>query len=86
MGIALHQHIDFYADTLVMSIDDNGNPVYRARGYPYLKYGVRVWDEVLPRMGVDPSQLQPGPNPFGANVRCLINGEGNPKKVISLAL
>jgi hypothetical protein len=77
--------IDFYADTLVLSTDDNGKPVYRARGFPYVKFGVRVWDEVLPKIGVDPAQLQPGPNPFGAHVRCLANGEGNPKKVVELA-
>ena len=77
-------YIDFYADILVLSTDDNGKPVYRVRGFPYVKFGVRVWDEILPKIGVDPGQLHPGLNPFGEHVRCLVNGEGNPKKVIGL--
>ncbi len=72
------------ATILLMSYDDNGQPVYKVKGGQYMKFGVRVWSEVLPALGVDPASLKPGPNPVNLRVRVLM-GEHGPRKVISLA-
>jgi hypothetical protein len=72
------------ATILLMSYDDNGQPVYKVKGGQYMKFGVRVWPEVLPALGVDPATLKPGPNPINLRVRVLM-GEHGPRKVISLA-
>jgi hypothetical protein len=72
------------ATILLMSYDDNGQPVYKVKGGQYMKFGVRVWPEVLPALGVDPATLKPGPNPVNLRVRVLM-GEHGPRKVISLA-
>lgn len=50
-------------DTIAMSYDDTGKPVYKAKGAPYMKHGVRIWEEVLPLLGIDAASLKPGPNP-----------------------
>jgi hypothetical protein len=50
-------------DIIVMSYDDNGKPTYKAQGQPYPKHGVRIWEEVLPLLGVNPATLHPGKNP-----------------------
>jgi hypothetical protein len=50
-------------DNIIMTYDDKGKPAYKATGTPYNKFGVRVWDEVLPTLGIDPLTLKPGPNP-----------------------
>jgi hypothetical protein len=70
---------------LIVTIDEEGNPAYRIKGHPFVKFGVRVWPEVLPHLGLDPRELRPGPNRFTAQVRALLNGEGKPKKVVGLA-
>jgi hypothetical protein len=49
-----------------------------------MKFGIRVWPELLPTLGVDPAALKPGPNPINLRVRVLM-GEHGPRKVISLA-
>ena len=72
------------ASILLMSYDDNGQPVYKVKGGQYMKFGIRVWPEVLPTLGVDPATLKPGPNPINLRVRVLM-GEHGPRKVISLA-
>jgi len=78
-------------DTIIMTTNDNGKPVYKATGEPYQKYGVRVWDEVLPKLGIDPATLTPGKNPVGPiAARVLMNEpeEGKttqPRKVIGKA-
>jgi hypothetical protein len=69
---------------LLMSYDDNGHPVFKAKGGQYQKFGVRVWPEILPALGVDPASLKPGPNPVNLKVNVLM-GENGPRKVISLA-
>jgi hypothetical protein len=74
----------FDATILLMSYDDNGQPVYKVKGGQYMKFGVRIWPEVLPALGVDPATLKPGPNPINLRVRVLM-GEHGPRKVISLA-
>jgi len=49
-------------DSIVMTYDDAGKPAYKAKGAPYTKHGVRIWDEVFPNLGIDPATLKPGPN------------------------
>lgn len=78
--------VDFQAESVVVTIAEDGNPAYRIRGFPFIKFGVRVWPEVLPNIGLDPGALKPGTNPFCAMVRASLNDEGKPKKVIGLAV
>lgn len=60
-------------DTIVMTYDDNGKPAYKAKGAPYQKHGVRVWDEVLLQF-VDPATLKPGQNAITpTRARVLMN-------------
>jgi len=77
------ESVVFDAVILLMSYDDNGQPIYKAKGGPYMKFGVRIWPEVLPTLGVDPATLKPGPNPINIRVRALM-GEHGPRKVIGL--
>ena len=44
---------DFDAEAITMGQDDNGRVVYKVKGGQYGKFGVRVWPEVLPLLGVD---------------------------------
>jgi hypothetical protein len=74
----------FQATELVMSYDDKGNQTYKIKGGPYMTYGVRVWPEVLPALGIDLATLKPGPNPFTQQVRALM-GETGPRKIVGLA-
>jgi hypothetical protein len=67
-----------------MSYDDNGQPVYKAKGGQYSKFGVRIWPEVLPVLGVNPATLKPGPNPVNLCLVALM-GEHGPRKVINIA-
>lgn len=67
--------------SIIMTYDDAGKPAYKATGTPYNKFGVRVWDEVLPLLGIDPAELKPGPNPqaeIRARVLMKVNDEGKP--------
>ena len=79
-------------DSIVMTYDDAGKPAYKAKGAPYQKHGVRVWDEVLPALGIDPASLKPGPNTIEPiRARVLMNApteEGKtaqPRKVTGKA-
>jgi len=78
------QTADFVATILLVGVDDNGLPTYKAKGGQYMKFGVRVWPEVLPTLGIDPAALKPGPNPVNLKVRVLM-GEHGPRKVIGPA-
>ena len=75
---------DFVAETLVMTTDDKGMPAFKVKGFPYAEFGVRVWPEVLPALGIDPANLRPGPNPLPAGliVRAVMTSEGKPRKII----
>ncbi len=73
----------FEAVNLILSYDDAGNPVYKVKGGNYMKFGVRVWPEVLPALGIDPAVLKPGPNPIKIKVTAIM-GESGPRKVIGL--
>ncbi len=83
----------FDASVLLTPYDDNGQPVYKAKGGQYMKFGVRVWPEVLPFLGVDPATLtcacgagagRPGPNLVNLKV-CTRMGEHGPRTVSNLA-
>ena len=78
------EYAEFTADEIVMTYNDDGSPAYKAKGGLYRKYGVRIWPEVLPALGLETGQLQPGPNPVQIRVRALM-GERGPRKVIGLA-
>ena len=78
------QTVDFQATTLLVGIDDAGQPTYKAKGGQYAKFGVRIWPEVLPSLGIDPAKLKPGPNPINLHLVALF-GEKGPRKVIALA-
>lgn len=57
------QFTEMMIDNIIMTYTDKGEPAYKATGTPYIKYGVRVWPETLPLLGIDPTSLKPGPNP-----------------------
>lgn len=76
---------DFDAESLTMGSDDNGKVVYKVRGGQYGKFGVRVWPEVLPLLGVDIDGLVPGPNAFTGRVRVILDDTGAAKKVVGPA-
>jgi hypothetical protein len=78
------QTVDFVATILLVGMDDNGQPTYKAKGGQYMKFGVRIWPEVLPSLGIDPASLKPGPNPINLHLLALM-GEKDPRKVIGLA-
>ena len=78
------QFVEFFATALIVGVDDNGQPTYKARGGQFAKFGVRIWPEVLPTLGIDPASLKPGPNPVNLRLFALM-GEKGPHKVISLA-
>ncbi len=85
---------DFVADEIIMGYDDAGKPTYKAKGIPFAKFGVRIWDEVLPILGVDATTLKPGSNKVQIAVRAemveTVDGEGrvksNPRKIIGRAV
>lgn len=81
---ATGQTIEFVASSLLVGVDDNGTPTYKIKGSQYMKFGVRVWPETLPELGIDPATLRPGPNPVSLRV-CALMGEKGPRKVIGLA-
>lgn len=62
----------------------NGKPVFRAKGGRFAKFGVAIYPEVLPLLGLDAGNLQFGENPFGKNVLAIVR-QGKPVKVIGLA-
>jgi hypothetical protein len=78
------QTVDFIATILLVGMDDNGQPTYKAKGGQYMKFGVRIWPEILPELGLDPASLKPGPNPVNLHVLALMGDKG-PRKVIGLA-
>jgi hypothetical protein len=59
-------------DNIIMTYDDKGKKVYKATGTPYNKFGVRIWEEVLPNLISDPAALHPGPNPQQPPIRARV--------------
>lgn len=79
-------YVDFEIDTITSSTDDNGRPVYKGRGHPYEKYGVRIWPEVFKRLGVNLEELVAGENQIHPiYARCVLNENGNPRKIVGIA-
>ena len=74
----------FMAETLTYGIAEDGKPIYKIKGGQYTKFGVRVWPEALPLLGVNADALKPGPNAFSGAVLAVM-GEKGPQKVIGLA-
>lgn len=85
------QFTEMMIDNIIMTYSDKGEPAYKATGTPYNKFGVRVWPETLPILGIDPASLKPGPNPqpapIKASVLMQVNDEGktSPRKVTGKA-
>jgi len=81
---ALGNTMTFDASIMLVGIDDNGAPTYKLKGAQFMKFGVRVWPETLPALGIDPATLKPSPNPLNLRVRALMGDKG-PRKIIGLA-
>ena len=70
-----------------MTYNDKGEPAYKLTGHPYAKYGVRIWPEILPALGIDLEACKPGPNPLNPPRRVVaLLGEHGPKKIIGPAI
>lgn len=74
-------YTDFMAEAIIMNYSDAGEPTFKIQGKPFDKFGIRVYPEVLPALGVDIAKLKPGRNEISCMVRAL-NGEKYPKKVV----
>jgi len=81
---AVGNTVVFMAETLTYGIAEDGKPIYKIKGGQYTKFGVRVWPEALPLLGVNADTLKPGPNAFSGAVLAVM-GEKGPQKVIGLA-
>jgi hypothetical protein len=80
------QTIIFTADTITYGIADDGKPKYKALGGQYSKWGIRIWPEVLPLIGIDPQALQPGRNALNPPLNLVAEmGDNGPRKVIRKA-
>jgi hypothetical protein len=71
--------------SIIMTYDDKGKQTYKATGAPFIKFGVRVWPETLPILGIFPLTLKPGPNviePIRARVQMheTKDDSGNPRQ------
>ena len=85
------QFTEMMIDSIIMTYSDKGEPAYKATGTPYNKFGVRVWPETLPILGIDPASLKPGPNPQPAAIKAQVlmqvndEGKASPRKVTGKA-
>jgi len=79
-----NQIIETDITTITVSMVDDV-PQYRGFGPLYPLYGIRIFPEILPILGIDPNTLSRGENFFAARVKCLVNDNGNPKKIIGLS-
>ena len=76
--------VEFDATEIVTTLDDSGTrKLFRIKGGMYSAYGIRIWPESLPELGIDPGTLTFGINPISMKVRARITDRG--KKVIGLA-
>lgn len=86
-GVGGEAMTDFLMDSIKVGADEtSGEKTYKAQGPSYKKFGVRIWPEVLPDLGVNADGLKFGENklPKPLKVRALLV-DGKPKKVIGLA-
>jgi hypothetical protein len=58
--------------------------LYCAKSDRFQKFGVHIWDEILPVLGVDHAMLKSCPNPISLQLRAACNDNGSPKKVVGL--
>ena len=85
------QFTEMMIDNIIMTYSDKGEPAYKATGTPYNKFGVRVWPETLPTLGIDPASLKPGPNPQPAPIKASVlmqvneEGKASPRKITGKA-
>ena len=85
------QFTEMMIDNIIMTYSDKGEPAYKATGTPYNKFGVRVWPETLPALGIDPASLKPGPNPQPAPIKASVlmqvneEGKASPRKITGKA-
>jgi hypothetical protein len=77
------QTVQFDCNVILVGIDDNGAYTYKAKGGQYAKFGVRIWPEVLPALGLDPDKLKTGPNACNLRLVALMGDKG-PRKVIGI--
>ena len=75
--------ITFQATSICVDFID-GKPAYRAKGDQYNKFGIRIWEEIFPLLGIDPATLKPGSNPISLTLRARLNETGKPKKIVGL--
>lgn len=90
-------YIEFLCDAVKVGADESsGEKTYKAQGPSYKKFGVKIWPEVLPELGIDADKLVFGENKLLAalRVRALMGEErivdgktvkAQPKKVVGLA-
>ena len=77
------QTVQFDANVIVVGVDEKGEFTYKAKGGQYAKFGVRIWPEVLPALGMDPDKLRAGPNAVNLRLVALM-GDNGPRKVIGI--
>lgn len=86
-GVGGEACTEFLMDAVKVGADEKtGEKTYKAQGPSYKKYGVRIWPEVLPELGVDAGALKFGENRLRqpVKVRALLV-DGKAKKVIGPA-
>lgn len=73
------------AEQLIVSADENGVH-FKIKGGRYKQFGVPIYEEYLPALGISPD-MKPGAHPFKKKVviQCSKNGEKSSCKVIALA-
>ena len=71
-GTQAVQFSEMLIDNIIMMTDENGKLSYKGKGAPYQKHGVKIWDEVLSALGIDPAALKPGPNPQNPPIRARV--------------
>ncbi len=69
---AAGQFAEMMIDAILYNVDKNDKPVYMAMGTPYAKFGVRVWDEILPALGLDPATFKAGKNIITPAIRARV--------------
>jgi hypothetical protein len=78
------QIVEFDAEEIVMTVSDAGVRQCRIKGGPFRQWGIRVWPEVLPELGIDPEKLPFGTSPFQKRVRALVGVAGK-QKILGIA-
>ncbi len=66
------QFAEMEITAIVKMIDKNNKINYLAVGAPYSKFGVRIWDEIIPMIGIDPAALEFGNNPITPAIRARV--------------